>query len=92
MRQRQRETGRPRARPPVKVVFPGWLIALSVVVVALATYLGAGALRTGPAPASEPAPDAGRAPDFAVATTSGSTFRLSDQQGKAVLLFFTGPG
>lgn len=32
------------------------------------------------------------APDFTVATTDGSNFRLSDHNGKALVVLFTAPG
>lgn len=32
------------------------------------------------------------APDFNVTTTTNTEFRLSDQRGKVVVLFFTAPG
>lgn len=33
-----------------------------------------------------------RAPDFSIATTDGTLFRLADYRGQVVVLFFTGPG
>lgn len=32
------------------------------------------------------------APDFEVTTTSGARYRLADEKGKVVVLFFTSPG
>jgi len=68
----------------------------------LAAVLLAGGFTTG-AFASRAAPAAGEAsplltasrppaPDFSVATTDGSQFRLADQKGKVLVVLFTAPG
>ncbi len=74
-------------------------LLLLAVVLAVNFLGGASAPKAGgvaPAPVGGPSPflTASRAPapDFSVATTSGSQFRLADQKGEVVVVLFTAPG
>lgn len=78
-------------------------LALLTVPLVILMVLGAGWLFQSSGQNADPTSSAGgtnvglvadhpRAPDFSIATTEGTLFRLADYRGQVVVLFFTGTG